>query len=61
MVMEAVQLLGQLGRVQNVGVLVFVATPIVSVVVAVVVLLSFGSSSWGTTNLGDGALVMLRS
>jgi hypothetical protein len=43
------------------GVLVSVTTPIVLVVVAVVVPSRVGSSSWGTTNLGDGALVTLRS
>jgi hypothetical protein len=41
------------------GVLVYVATLIVLVVVAVVIPLRAGSSSWGTTNLGDGALMML--
>jgi hypothetical protein len=43
------------------GVLVSVATPIVLVVVVVVVPSRVGSSSWGTTNLGDGALMTLRS
>jgi hypothetical protein len=56
--MEADGLLGQRGLL---GVLVSVATSIVLVVVAVVVPLRFGSSSWGTTNLGDGTRVTLRS
>jgi hypothetical protein len=43
------------------GVLVSVATTIVLVVVAVVVPSRVGSSSWGTTNMGDGALMTLRS
>jgi hypothetical protein len=40
---------------------VSVATTIVLVVVAVVVPSRVGSSSWGTTNMGDGALMTLRS
>jgi hypothetical protein len=43
------------------GVLVSVATLIFLVVVAVVVPSRVGSSTWGATNLGDGARVMLRS
>jgi hypothetical protein len=43
------------------GMLVSLSTLIVLVVVAVVVPSRVGSSSWGTTNLGDGAWVTLRS
>jgi hypothetical protein len=42
-------------------VLVFVATLIVSVVVAVIVPSRVGSSSWGTTNMGEGGLMTLQS
>jgi hypothetical protein len=41
------------------GVLVTVATSIVLIVLAIVVLLRVGSSSSGATSLGDGACVML--
>jgi hypothetical protein len=43
------------------AVLVFVATLIVSVVVAVIVPSRVGSSSWGTTNMGEGGLMTLQS